>query len=149
MRHVFTLPINKTCLTDFMSLVSFESSGMQLVKKFVLIFELIIEILNWFFNLFSSQMYGTFLIQGLHMKLIPFYDEVSVPACWFSMFNIIIVLLFVPVVNRYVYPILDKLSPRSPYILRMSIGELLHVSLFVTDFRHNGLFSIKNSLKTL
>ena len=73
-------------------------------------------------------MYGTFLIQGLHMKLITFSDDVSVPACWFSMFNIIIVLLFVPVVNRFVYPVLDKLSPRSPYILRMSIGELLHVA---------------------
>ena len=72
-------------------------------------------------------MYGTFLIQGLHMKLI-FSDDVAVPACWFSMFNIIIVLLFVPIVNRYVYPVLDKLSPRSPYILRMSIGELLHVA---------------------
>ena len=73
-------------------------------------------------------MYGTFLIQGLHMKLISFSDDVAVPAYWFSMFNILIVLLFVPIVNRYVYPVLDKLSPRSPYILRMSIGELLHVA---------------------
>ena len=62
------------------------------------------------------------------MKLITFSDDVSVPACWFSMFNIIIVLLFVPVVNRFVYPVLDKLSPWSPYIWRMSIGELLYVA---------------------
>ena len=62
------------------------------------------------------------------MKLITFSDDVSVPACWFSVFNIIIVLLFVPVVNRFVYPVLDKLSPWSPYIWRMSIGELLYVA---------------------
>ena len=62
------------------------------------------------------------------MKPITFSDDVSVPACWFSMFNIIIVLLFVPVVNRFVYPVLDKLSPWSPYIWRMSIGELLYVA---------------------
>ena len=62
------------------------------------------------------------------MKLIKFSHKMTVPACWFSLFNIIIVLLFVPIINRYVYPILDKLNSRSPYIMRMSIGKYCFVT---------------------
>lgn len=71
------------------------------------------------------QISGTFLLQGLHMRLIKFSTYYAVPASWFSLVNIIIVLIFVPIIDRCFYPFLERFEFRTPFLVRMSIGMLL------------------------
>jgi len=101
----------------------YADSEVEDVKKFFSTFSVLFFLI--IYCACYSQVNGIFLVQGVHMKIIHF-GAMSVPACWFSLFNIITVLLFVPIINRYFYPYLDKLTKRCPpYVFRMSIGMLL------------------------
>ena len=71
------------------------------------------------------QIPGTFLIQGLHMRLLSFSQQELVPAAWFMLFNVVIVLIFVPIIDQFFYPLIERCGTRTPFLLRMSIGMFL------------------------
>ena len=70
------------------------------------------------------------------MKLL-FFGTMSVPACWFNLFNIIAVLIGVPIINRYVYPCLSNYGMISPFLFRMSIGKIYFVFLNLSVYHSN------------
>jgi len=61
------------------------------------------------------------------MNLPRFANDKPMPAAWFQLFNVITVLAFVPIVDRCLYPRLNKTFERAPHLFRMSIGELIFI----------------------
>ena len=82
----------------------------------------------FFIIIYSSrvQVNGLFLMQGIHMKLPQFSQSKGgggIPAAWFQLFNVVTVLVMVPLVDKFVYPRLDKLFERAPHLCRMALGK--------------------------
>lgn len=58
------------------------------------------------------------------MKLPRYGDgQNGIPAAWFQLFNVITVLVMVPLVDRFIYPRLDKVFERAPHQFRMVVGK--------------------------
>ncbi|XP_067125178.1 solute carrier family 15 member 4-like [Centruroides vittatus] len=81
------------------------------------------------------QMQTTFLVQGIHMKLSPNFqhscnssdskkeeEEFSVPAAWLTLFDIVFLLIFIPLMDRVIYPCLDRRGKKIPLLCRISLG---------------------------
>lgn len=79
------------------------------------------------------QMQTTFLVQGIHMKLSSNSErscnstkkqdeEFSVPAAWLTLFDIVFLLIFIPLMDRIIYPYLDSQGKKIPLLCRISIG---------------------------
>ncbi|CAH1800457.1 unnamed protein product [Owenia fusiformis] len=82
------------------------------------------------------QMESTFLMQGLHMKLSPFFhpnstdlhrheNEFKIPAAWLSLMDVTFVLIFIPIFDRLIYPKLDKHGYTISMRSRIALGMLL------------------------
>lgn len=52
-------------------------------------------------------------------------DDDGIPAAWFQLFNVITVLVMVPLVDRFIYPRLDRVFERAPHQFRMVVGKIL------------------------
>ena len=61
----------------------------------------------------------TYLLQGERMRLI--YGDFAIPVASLSLFNSLIILILVPVVDRFVYPLLERLG--MPLSKLQRIGE--------------------------
>ncbi|CAL1275609.1 unnamed protein product [Larinioides sclopetarius] len=78
------------------------------------------------------QMQTTFLAQGLQMRLslepVNSTDndeaktEFSVPAAWLMLFNVLFLIIFIPLMNHVIYPFLDKHGIQISILTRMAIG---------------------------
>jgi len=77
------------------------------------------------------QMQTTFVVQGLHMQLdfdkndtmeAAYERNFTIPAAWLSLFNVIFVLILLPVLDRIVYPILDRAQKSPSLRMRIMIG---------------------------
>ena len=76
-----------------------------------------------FFSYFFLQLYGTFILQGLHLKAE--YGAIIIPAAWPSLCEIVILLILVPVMERGIYPGLAKCGVCIPILLKVFLGMLL------------------------
>lgn len=70
-----------------------------------------------------SQLYSTFILQGFH--LYAGYEGINFPAAWPCLFEILILLIMVPVMERGIYPCLAKCGIAVPMILKIVLGMLL------------------------
>ena len=52
------------------------------------------------------QMQTTYLLQGERMRLI--YGSFAIPVASLSLFNSIVILILVPVMDRFFYPLFEK-----------------------------------------
>ncbi|XP_046841582.1 solute carrier family 15 member 4-like isoform X2 [Xenia sp. Carnegie-2017] len=105
------------------------------------------------FAIIYSQMNATFLNQGLQMKL-PF-EYSSFPVAWLLFFNIFIILILLPIMNRFVYPWLKRHGYNMAPLTRISIGIVLScfaviaagfVEIFVIqDFTENNTIEVKQT----
>lgn len=71
----------------------------------------------------APQLYGTYILQGLHLEAS--YSGFTIPATWLSLFEIVTLLLFVPLIERGVYPTLAKFGIEVPVLWRIVVGILL------------------------
>ncbi|KAK3703597.1 hypothetical protein QZH41_019140 [Actinostola sp. cb2023] len=78
------------------------------------------------------QMNSTFLLQGLHMNLrfnTTFKDTTfTVPAAWLSLADVTVVLLLIPLMDRVIYPWLDKKGYNLSLNKRISIGFVFAIA---------------------
>ncbi|XP_003738478.1 solute carrier family 15 member 4 [Galendromus occidentalis] len=81
------------------------------------------------------QMQTSFQEQGLHMRLLPSSmfapinqsDAFTIPAAWLTLFNVMFVILFVPVFEKCIYPSLESRQSSPSINLRMFLGLLCAV----------------------
>ena len=71
-----------------------------------------------------SQMNATFLQQGIHMD-VTILDFKYFPAAWLSFFNAAVVVILVPIMEKFVYPWLAKRGYEMIPLTRISIGILI------------------------
>ncbi|XP_077995532.1 solute carrier family 15 member 4-like [Glandiceps talaboti] len=91
------------------------------------------------------QMQTTFLLQGLHMR-ISFYpdnrtlnssyvpvhsQDFQVPAAWLTLFDIILLLILIPIMDRCVYPCLERRGYNLSMLKRIAIGMVFSVCAMV------------------
>lgn len=90
------------------------------IARIMLIFATLVPYWTIYF-----QMNSTFLLQGLHMILPgdPNPKFVVVPA-WLSLADVCFVLMLIPIMDKIVYPWLDKKGWRLSVFKRISIGFL-------------------------
>jgi len=70
-----------------------------------------------------SQLYSTFILQGLHLKAD--YGMIIIPAAWPSLCEIVILLILVPVMERGVYSGLATCGVCIPILWKVFLGMLL------------------------
>ncbi|XP_022697031.1 solute carrier family 15 member 4-like isoform X4 [Varroa jacobsoni] len=76
------------------------------------------------------QMQTSFQEQGLHMRLLPTSmlqpinskQEFTIPTAWLTLFNVIFVILSVPIFERCVYPQLERRQRSPSTSLRILVG---------------------------
>ncbi|ESO01894.1 hypothetical protein HELRODRAFT_149824, partial [Helobdella robusta] len=68
------------------------------------------------------QMQTTFFVQGLHMKLDFNATNMTLPATWLSLFNIVFIILLVPLLDRVIYPFFDSRQISPTLRLRILTG---------------------------
>ncbi|EDV23753.1 uncharacterized protein TRIADDRAFT_57267 [Trichoplax adhaerens] len=71
-----------------------------------------------------SQMQSTYLLQALHLKLYPQNTHPSfvIPVAWLSLFDIFVILAFLPVLDRFIYPYFERLDRPITVSIRFVIG---------------------------
>ena len=69
------------------------------------------------------QMQTTFLIQATYMRLE--FDKFTVPAASLSLFDIIAVLVLIPIMDHVVYPLVSYCGIRFTPLRRIGVGMLL------------------------
>ena len=74
-------------------------------------------------------MQTTFLIQATYMRLE--FPSFTVPAASFSIFDIVAVLIFIPIMDHIVYPLLQSCGIRFTPLRRIGVGMLLAASSVV------------------
>ncbi|GIY85087.1 hypothetical protein CDAR_398271 [Caerostris darwini] len=108
----------------------FHESVVEDVKSLsVIIIVFIILIPYW---MLYFQMQTTFLAQGLQLRLSltsfnesdsnETKNEFSVPAAWLMLFNVLFLIIFIPLMNHIIYPCLDKRGIQISILTRMAIG---------------------------
>lgn len=70
-----------------------------------------------------SQMQSTFLIQATYMKLE--FKHFTIPAASLSIFDIVAVLAFIPIMDHVVYPLVQFCGIRFTPLRRIGVGLLL------------------------
>jgi len=70
-----------------------------------------------------SQMQTTFLIQATYMRLK--FQHFTIPAASLSLFDIVAVLSFIPIMDHVVYPLLQYCGLRFTPLRRIGVGMLL------------------------
>ncbi|XP_072051177.1 LOW QUALITY PROTEIN: solute carrier family 15 member 4-like [Amphiura filiformis] len=68
------------------------------------------------------QMSTTYLLQGERMRLI--YGNFSIPVASLSLFNSIVILILVPIVDRFVYPFFARCGMPLSKLQRIGIGMI-------------------------
>ena len=68
-------------------------------------------------------MNATFLQQGIHMDITDILGFKHFPAAWLSVFNALVVVILLPVMEKFVYPWLAKRGYEMIPLTRISIGE--------------------------
>ncbi|XP_041348632.1 solute carrier family 15 member 4-like [Gigantopelta aegis] len=101
------------------------------LKKILCVFAVLIPYWIVYF-----QMQTTFLVQGLHMKLL-FMNETSdknheekpqiVPA-WFSLFDVIVLILLLPLFDRVIYPRMAKAGYPFSMTKRIGLGMVFAIA---------------------
>ena len=93
-------------------------------------------------------MNSTFLLQGLHMKVSLINDTKDsaddlsvVPPAWLSLVDVIFVLILIPILDKRIYPWLDRKGWSLSVFTRISIGKFSD-QLILVFFQHFELFSI-------
>ncbi|OWF48094.1 solute carrier family 15 member 4-like [Mizuhopecten yessoensis] len=123
---------------------SFNNSQVEDVKKLGKIICVFLTLVPYWMVYF--QMQTTFLLQGLHMKLslnsatncnksichsnVTLHEAVGQPhehstpivAAWFSLFDVVFVILLIPLVDRVLYPYLARRGRPITMVTRISIG---------------------------
>ncbi|KAJ7377294.1 hypothetical protein OS493_030106 [Desmophyllum pertusum] len=96
------------------------------IGKIIAIFAILIPYWAIYF-----QMNSTFLLQGLHMKISLINDTIDsaedlrqVPPAWLSLVDVIFVLILIPVMDKWIYPWLDRKGWSLSVFTRISIGFL-------------------------
>ena len=69
------------------------------------------------------QMQSTFLIQATYMKLE--FKHFTIPAASLSIFDIVAVLAFIPIMDHVVYPLIQFCGIRFTPLRRIGVGLLL------------------------
>ena len=69
------------------------------------------------------QMQTTFLIQATLMRLE--FDKFTIPAASLSLFDIVAVLLLIPIMDHVVYPLVSYCGIRFTPLRRIGVGMLL------------------------
>ena len=69
------------------------------------------------------QLYSTYILQGLHLEAS--YNGFTIPTAWLSLFEIVTLLLMVPLIERGAYPALSKSGIEVPVLWRIFLGMLL------------------------
>ncbi|KAL9981186.1 hypothetical protein ACROYT_G009856 [Oculina patagonica] len=100
------------------------------IGKIVVIFAILIPYWAIFF-----QMNSTFLLQGLHMRISiyndtddPAKDLGVVPPALLSLVDVVFVLILIPVMDKWIYPWLDRKGWSPSVFARISIGFLFAVA---------------------
>ena len=75
------------------------------------------------------QMQSTFLIQATYMKLE--FKHFTIPAASLSIFDIVAVLAFIPIMDHVVYPLVQFCGIRFTPLRRIGVGLLLSAASVV------------------
>ena len=75
------------------------------------------------------QMQSTFLIQATYMRLE--FNDFTVPAASLSIFDIVAVLAFIPIMDHVVYPLIQFCGIRFTPLRRIGVGLLLSAASVV------------------
>lgn len=131
------MPI-KSCLDHAMmkyggSYLDTDVEEVKTITKIVLIFATLIPYWTIYF-----QMNSTFLLQGLHM-LLPFDRtnpktgevKVTVVPAWLSLVDVCFVLVLIPIMDKFVYPWLDRKGWHLNVFTRISIGFLFAIGSMI------------------
>ncbi|XP_014670145.1 PREDICTED: solute carrier family 15 member 4-like [Priapulus caudatus] len=84
------------------------------------------------------QMETTYLMQGLHMRLesrdaddaaggMPHPDVFQIPAAWLTLFDVVLLILLIPLFSQLIYPALDRRKMHCPLLLRIVTGMFFAV----------------------
>ncbi|XP_013392509.1 solute carrier family 15 member 4 [Lingula anatina] len=104
--------------------------GVKMLGRVIPIF--IAMIMYW---TIYSQMQSTYLLQGTHMKLGFSDDDFKIPAASLNLFNVAIILILVPIMDRIVYPLLARVKIYPSQLVRIGIGMVLAtLSVVVAGF---------------
>lgn len=74
------------------------------------------------------QMQTSYPAQGIHMKLNPYThhtdtgNSFTIPAAWLTLFDVIFLLILIPVMDRLVYPYLDRHHIHLNLLFKISLG---------------------------
>lgn len=81
------------------------------------------------------QMQTSYVAQGIHMKLNPYAHHIdngnngtrtdhsfTIPAAWLTLFDVTFLLILIPVMDRLVYPYLDRHNIRLNLLFKISLG---------------------------
>lgn len=79
----------------------------------------------------------TFLIQGTFMKLK--FESFTMPAASLSVFDIVIILVLAPLMDRVIYPLLDRIGINFTPLRRIGVGFVLSAAAMLVA----GLVEIK------
>ncbi|XP_071506265.1 solute carrier family 15 member 4-like [Diadema antillarum] len=99
----------------------YEDSDVEDVKNLGRIIPIFIPIIIYW--TIYSQMSSTYLLQAERMKLK--YGTFTLPAAALNLFNVIIILILIPIVDRFIYPCFEKLGLPLSMLKRIGIGMIL------------------------
>ncbi|XP_033118899.1 solute carrier family 15 member 4-like [Anneissia japonica] len=116
---------------------SFHDSMVDDVKSLSTIILVFVALIPYWIVYF--QMQTTFLLQGLHMRVtvkplchhhnrsenttcLSHKDNFMFPAAWLTVFNVVTVLFMIPLMERIVYPYLDRRGWHISLLKRINIG---------------------------
>ncbi|XP_019620469.1 PREDICTED: solute carrier family 15 member 4-like [Branchiostoma belcheri] len=119
---------------------SFHESNVEDVKSLGKILPVFIVLIPYWMVYF--QMQTTFQLQGLHMRIPPFNKTVKnnntgltvathnnatapnmqMPAAWLTLFDALLLLILIPVMDRLVYPWMDRRGCHFSVLKRISLG---------------------------
>lgn len=123
----------------------FHESSVDDVKRLGKILLVFIALIPYWLLYF--QMQTTFLVQGLHMRLSqktentslsrneleasPEVETFKIPAAWLTLFDIVFLLAFIPLMDRVIYPCFDRRNINIPLFARMGLGMFFAVLAMV------------------
>nr|XP_042913771.1 solute carrier family 15 member 4-like [Parasteatoda tepidariorum] len=110
----------------------FHDSVVEDVKSLSVIITVFLSLIPYWMLYF--QMQTTFLAQGLQMRLsilpvnstadVKDATEFSIPAAWLMLFNVLFLIIFIPLMNHVIYPWLDRRGTQISILTRMAIGMM-------------------------
>lgn len=69
-------------------------------------------------------MQSTYVLQALHMKLYPRFTHPNfiIPVAWLSLFDILVILALLPILDRVIYPCFEKMGRPITVSMRFVLG---------------------------